>query len=79
MSPDLLLDIILKKWYYIQADTLTVNWQNNNIILGCSQAVRHQTLTLAFRRSESCHPNQKSSFVRMGIFTFSLFTILCVI
>ena len=27
--------------------------------LGCSQAVRHQTLTLAFRRFESSHPSQQ--------------------
>ena len=27
-------------------------------LLGCSQVVRHETLTLAFRRSESCHPSQ---------------------
>ena len=27
-------------------------------ILGCSQVVRHQTLTLAFRRFESSHPSQ---------------------
>ena len=26
-------------------------------ILGCSQAVRHQTLTLAFRRFESSQPS----------------------
>ena len=27
-------------------------------ILGCRQAVRHQTLTLALRRFESGHPSQ---------------------
>lgn len=26
-------------------------------LVGCSQVVRHQTLTLAFRRFESCHPS----------------------
>ena len=30
-----------------------------NIILGCSQVVRHQTLTLAFRWFESIQPNQQ--------------------
>ena len=29
------------------------------LILGCSQVVRHQTLTLAFRRFESSHPSHK--------------------
>ena len=31
---------------------------NSRGTLGCSQAVRHGTLTPAFRRSESCQPNQ---------------------
>ncbi len=30
-------------------------------LLGCSQAVRHQTLTLAFRWSESIQPNQNKT------------------
>ena len=32
--------------------------------LGCSQAVRHKTLTLAFRRFESCHPSQIFNFFK---------------
>ena len=33
----------------------------HNLILGCSQVVRHQTLTLAFRRFESSQPSQKEA------------------
>ena len=32
-----------------------------NLILGCSQAVRHQTLTLASRRFESSQPSQNGT------------------
>lgn len=35
------------------------------LLLGCSQAVRHGTLTPAFRRSESCRPNQKKQPKRL--------------
>ena len=31
-------------------------------LLGCSQVVRHETLTLAFRRSESCHGDSYEFF-----------------
>ena len=41
--------------------------------MGCSQAVRHQTLTLALRWFESSHPSQKSVHVCVRIFTFSFF------
>ena len=41
----------------------------NDQILGCRQAVRHQTLTLTFPGFESLHPSQKnSSDLFRGIF-----------
>ena len=36
--------------------------------MGYSQAVRHQTLTLAFRWSESSYPSQKSESLAFGFF-----------
>lgn len=38
----------------------------NKNILGCSQAVRHGTLTPAFHRFESCHPSQYAPVAQMA-------------
>ena len=39
-------------------NALCVRPKDDAPILGCRQAVRHQTLTLAFRRFKSGHPSQ---------------------
>ena len=36
-----------------------------HIMLGCSQVVRQQTLTLSFRRFKSCHPSQYGPVAQM--------------
>ena len=45
-------------------------WYNTNAILGCSQAVRHQTLTLAFRWFEPIHPSQNKKDTKSVSFLF---------
>ena len=47
-------------------------------VMGCSQAVRHQTLTLAFRWFEPIHPSQKIQLLRVGFFyLFCRHNIIC--